>query len=105
MGDQWHDTGYAFTRNNGEPINPHTLPKFLDAFSARHNLPHIHAHAFRHTAASIMIANGVDVVTVSKMLGHSTPSMTTDVYSHLIEEAKRKAAECVADVILRKKRA
>ncbi len=71
----------------------------------RHGLPHVNPHSFRHTAASIMIANGVDIVTVSKMLGHANPSMTTDVYSHIIEESKRKATECVADVILRKKKA
>jgi len=51
-----------------------------------------------------MIANGVDVVTVSKMLGHSNTSTTTDVYSHMIDDAKRKATECIADVILRKKK-
>ena len=77
----------------------------LNAFSRHHNLPHINPHAFRHTAASIMIASGVDVVTVSKMLGHANPSMTTDTYSHIIEDAKRRATECVADVILRKKKA
>jgi len=104
MGDQWNDTGYVFTRDNGLPSNPRMIDSWLRDFSKRHGLPHINPHAFRHTAASILISEGVDIVTVSKMLGHANTSMTTDVYSHIIEESKRKATECIADAILRKKR-
>lgn len=104
-GAEWKDMGYVFTNDNGTPIISSTVNGWLDRFSARHGFPHIHPHAFRHTAASIMISSGVDIVTVSKMLGHANTSMTTDTYSHIIEETKRKASECIADVILRKKRA
>lgn len=104
-GDRWKGEGYLFTQDDGRPIIPSTINFWLRGFSKRHNLPHIHPHAFRHTAASILISEGVDIVTVSKMLGHANTSMTTDVYSHIIEESKRKATECIADVMLRKKRA
>lgn len=103
MGDLWNDTGYVFTRNNGEPIIPHHVTRWLGQFSQRHGLPHIHPHMFRHSAASIMIAEGVDIVTVSKMLGHANTSMTTDIYSHMIEESSRRATQCIADVMLRHK--
>ena len=83
---------------------PAIITKWLKVFSKRHGLPHIHPHSFRHTVASILISEGVDVVTVSKMLGHAKTSTTTDVYSHLIEESKRKATECIADALLRKKK-
>lgn len=104
-GDRWNRTGYLFTKDDGSPIIPGTVNGWLDRFSKRHGLPHINPHSFRHTAASILISEGVDIVTVSKMLGHANPSMTTDTYSHIIEDAKRKATECVADVILRRKKA
>ena len=104
-GGRWQDEDFVFTTNTGSPVVPSTLGSWLNAFSRRHGLPHINAHAFRHTAASIMISEGVDIVTVSKMLGHANTSITTDVYSHAIEESKRKATECIADVILRKKKA
>lgn len=68
-------------------------------------VPHINPHAFRHTAASILISKGVDIVTVSKMLGHANTSTTTNIYSHLIDESKHKATECIADAILRKGKA
>ena len=73
----------------------------LNEFSIKHGLPHLHPHMFRHTAASIMLASGVDVVTTAKMLGHS-PATALKVYAHEIEEAKRKASESVAGVVLRK---
>lgn len=103
MGDQWKGSGYVFSHSDGTPIIPGSVNGWLNRFSARHGLPHISPHMFRHTAASIMIANGIDVVTVSKMLGHSNTSTTTDVYSHAIEEAKQNAAKCIADVILKER--
>lgn len=105
MGDQWNDTGYVFTRENGLPVDPRSIASWLNGFSKRHGLPHINPHAFRHTAASILISEGVDIVTVSKMLGHANPTTTANIYSHIIEESKRKATECIADVMLRKKKA
>lgn len=104
-GDQWTDTGFVFTRDNGNPIIPGELAQWLKNFSKRNNLPHINPHAFRHTAASILISKGVDIVTVSKMLGHANTSTTTNIYSHLIDESKHKATECIADAILRKGKA
>ena len=103
--DRWHDTGYVFIRDDGRPVHPDSVAHWLSRFSERHGLPHINAHAFRHTAASVLIANGTDVVTVSKHLGHLDVSTTESFYAHLIEERKQKATECIADVLLRKKQA
>ncbi len=102
-GDRWHFTGYVFTQDNGEPMNPDSITGWLRDFSVRHSLPHINPHAFRHTAASVLLANGTDIVTVSKQLGHASVGTTENFYSHIIEENKAKAAECIADVLLRKK--
>lgn len=104
-GDRWHDTGYLFTKDNGEPMNPTSITAWLNKFSKKHGLPHINPHAFRHSVASILIANGTDIVTVSKQLGHSQVSTTGDIYSHVIEEAKAQATECIADIMLRRKNA
>ena len=49
------------------------------------------------------LANGTDIVTVSKQLGHASITTTENFYSHIIEENKAKAAECIADVLIRKK--
>lgn len=102
-GDRWQHTGYVFTQDNGEHMNPDSITGWLHAFSRRHNLPHINPHAFRHTVASVLLANGTDIVTVSKQLGHASVNTTESFYSHIIEENKAKASECIADVLLRKK--
>lgn len=102
-GDRWQDTGYVFTQDDGRPMNPQTWTQWLNDFSIRNELPHINPHAFRHTAASVLIANGTDITTVSKLLGHSSVTTTESFYSHLIEEAKTAASETLTDVLIRRK--
>ena len=100
-GDRWHNTDFLFVKDNGEPMIPDSITAWLRKFSAHHDLPHIHPHMFRHSMASILISNGKDIVSVSKRLGHAT---TTDIYSHIIQEADEQASECLADIMLRPKR-
>ena len=102
-GDRWLHTGYVFTQDNGDHMNPDSITGWLKDFSTRHDLPHINPHAFRHTVASVLLANGTDIVTVSKQLGHASITTTESFYSHIIEENKAKASECIADVLIRKK--
>jgi integrase len=59
-------------------------------------LPKVKFHALRHTHASALIAAGLDVVTVSKQLGHSSPKVTLDTYSHLFERTSTAAADAIA---------
>jgi len=102
-GDRWRHTGFVFTTDDGCNMNPDSITGWLHDFSRRHNLPHINPHAFRHTVASVLLANGTDIVTVSKQLGHASVNTTENFYSHIIEENKARATECIADVLLRKK--
>lgn len=103
-GDRWTESDYVFTHENGEMMAPTCIYTWLYRFSRRHGLPHINPHAFRHTAASILISEGVDIVTVSKLLGHSKPSTTADIYAHAVEGAQRKATECLTDILIRKEK-
>lgn len=74
-------------------MNPDSITDWLNNFSEKHHLPHIHPHAFRHTAASTMIANGVDIVTTANELGHANATTTANIYAHQIAMAKARAAE------------
>ncbi len=102
MGESWHKSNFVFTRDDGQPLRPDSITAWLSDFSDRHALPHINPHAFRHTAASIMISHGTDVVTVSKLLGHAKVSTTEDIYSHLIDESKQLASNVLAEVYYKK---
>jgi integrase len=55
-------------------------------------------HALRHTHASSLIAAGVDVLTISRRLGHASPSITLNVYGHLFKNTDDRAAQAVADL-------
>lgn len=101
-GDRWIDSGYVFTRDDGGIMNPDNVTQWLGNFAKKYDLPPIHPHKFRHTMASLLIYNGTDALTVSKRLGHAKVSTTTDIYSHMIKRADERAADCIADAILRR---
>lgn len=101
-GLKWKGSNFVFIQETGEPMHPDSITDWLGKFAKRHNLQHINPHAFRHTYASILISKGVDIVTVSKSLGHDMVSTTTDFYAELMKQASEEASECIADVILRR---
>ena len=54
-------------------------------------LPHITLHSLRHTHASQLITSGMDILTVSRRLGHGSPAITLNVYGHLLRPEDRAA--------------
>ena len=102
LGEYYQPQGFVFTQDNGNPMHPDSVTTWLDRFSKRHDLPHINPHAFRHTMASMLYFNGVDSVSISKRLGHSKVSTTTDIYAHVIAAADQKSADILADIFLKK---
>ena len=100
-GDRWKDTPYVFTSECGGCMAPDTLSGYLSRFEKKYNLPHIHAHKFRHSMASVLYFSGADPVSISKRLGHAQVSTTQNIYSHLIEQADTQSAERIADAIFR----
>ena len=103
VGDRWEETGFVFTKEYGQPMNPDSITDWLNKFSLADDLPHIHPHAFRHTAASTMIASGVDIVTTAGELGHN-PATTEMYYAHVINEAKARAGSVRSSVFDRRKK-
>lgn len=59
----------------------------------------MHPHALRHTMATISIANGADIVSVSEKLGHSETSVTLDVYSHVNKQAQMRANQALSQAL------
>jgi integrase len=57
----------------------------------RIGLPHVTLHTLRHTHASQLITSGMDILTVSRRLGHSSPTITLSVYGHLLSPEDRAA--------------
>lgn len=97
--------GFCFTRDNGEMMNPQAPTSYLIRFGKKYNIKNLHPHALRHTMATLSIANGADVVSISEKLGHAEPSITLNVYSHANEEAQHRANRVLENALYSQKQA
>lgn len=76
-------------------IHNDTITKWFNKFLKRHNLKHMRFHDLRHTHATLLIANGIDMKTVSSRLGHSTISTTMNIYTHPLSDNDKKASNVI----------
>lgn len=87
--------GHVFTTEKGRWIRKDSLSHRWYRFFTRKNLPAVNFHGLRHTAASLMLSSGVDVRTVSAVLGHAQPSTTLNIYGHMMTAASDRAAAAI----------
>jgi integrase len=99
LGDKWANNELVFSGWNGEPEQPSRASGRFATFIKHSDLPHISLHSLRHTNASLLIAGGIDMKTVSARLGHAKMSTTSDIYTHLINSANDKAADTLDQVL------
>lgn len=102
MGDPWGTL--VFTSDTGGPIFISELLAHFRQVLKKAGLPQIRFHDLRHTAATLMLADGVPLVTVSKVLGHSSPSITGSIYAHALHESKSEAIAGLSKRLKRQKR-
>jgi integrase len=89
------DDALLFTDINGQPRSLYAASAAWRAFSERIGMPGLTFHCLRHSHASQLIHEGVDIVTISKRLGHAKPDITLRVYSHLFQKDDAKAAAAI----------
>lgn len=99
IGSKWVDTDRLFVKWNGTPMNNGTPYFWLKEFCQKHGLPFYGIHSFRHLFASLLVNQGVDIVTVSGALGHSSVSTTSNIYCHMLQEAQAKVSDAVANAL------
>lgn len=99
MGAGYTDHGYVFAQVDGRPYFPNGISEVFDRLVKRSGLPRIRLHDLRHTHATHLLAAGVNVKVVSERLGHSSASMTLDVYSHVLAGQQAQAAAAVAALV------
>ncbi|WP_442871610.1 site-specific integrase [Aminipila sp.] len=86
-----------FIKDDSTPMHPDSITDWTRKFIQKYNLPKFSPHSLRHTNASLLIANGVNIPTISKRLGHSSVSTTTKIYSHAIQSADEIASNILSD--------
>lgn len=94
-GDKWRDGNYVFTHPLGGLLDPSNLTQNYHRISEAAGLGKRRLHGLRHTAAALMLAQGVPLEVVSKALGHAGYAITADIYGHIGQEAQRKAADAM----------
>jgi integrase len=82
-----------FGELDGSPTPPRRLTTRWREACVSLDLPRVSFHALRHTHASMLIHDGVNVVKISRRLGHKNPTVTLNIYAHLFDKDDREAAE------------
>lgn len=98
-GENWHDLDLVFPSQDGKPLSGRYLLTSFQRIAKQAGLPKIRFHDLRHTAASLMLNNGIPVLIVSKRLGHAKPSITLDIYGHMIQGQDAGAADLMDSYI------
>lgn len=100
-GEAYSDHGLVFAREDGSPIPPDVASKRFSEMVKQAGMRRVRLHDLRHGRAALLLASGTDIALVSKILGHSSISITSDTYGHLLAGIGREAAERAAALVPR----
>jgi len=92
----------VFCTIEGEPLRPDTVSSEWSQVVKARKLPQVSLHSLRHCHASALIAATLDVVAVSRRLGHANPTVTLNTYAHLFENKDDAAAAAIEAAMRRK---
>ena len=99
-GELWTDSNRLFVQADGKPMHPSTISKWFVKFVAQIGLPVINFHGLRHTNATLLIAQNIDVAVVAARLGHAQITTTFNFYVHPIISHNRKAGFALENLLL-----
>lgn len=96
-GPHWTDSGLVFTDFDGTALHPAHVTDQFQILTREAGLPPIRLHDLRHGTATHALSAGVALKVVSEMLGHSTLGVTADLYTSVVDELKKSAADAIAE--------
>lgn len=85
--------------SNGQPINHVNLHRQLKSLLRKADLPNIRFHDLRYTHATLLLQAGVHPKIVQERLGHSSISMTMDIYSHVFPHMQSQASNQISEIL------
>lgn len=95
---RWQENDLIFTSLNGSPMDPRNLLRQYKLLLKKAGLPNIRFHDLRHTAASLMLQQGIPAKVVQERLGHSDISLTLNTYSHVMPGMQEEAAKRMDEI-------
>jgi integrase len=97
----WRDPNLVFASTIGTPLDPSNLvSRSFKPLLRRAGLPIVRFHDLRHACATLLFSEGVPIKVVQEVLGHSSVSVTMDVYSHVLPDMQERAAAAMEDGLL-----
>lgn len=99
LGRQYVDHGLVCCQRDGAPLRPEYMSQAFSRLIDKLNIPPLRFHDLRHTFASRALSRGVPLLTVSRMLGHASISITADIYGHPTDDAFRIGASISYDAV------
>ena len=99
-GKLWTNSDRLFVQADGKPMHPSSISKWFVRYVSTIGLPVINFHGLRHTNASLLVAQNVDIAVVSARLGHAQISTTLDFYVHPLLSHNRKAGYALENLLL-----
>ena len=102
FGELWYDSNRLFVQADGRPMHPSTISKWFEKFVAQIGLPVINFHGLRHTNATLLIAQNIDVSVVAARLGHAQITTTLNFYVHPIISHNKTAGFALENLLLSK---
>ena len=101
-GELWINSNRLFVQADGKPMHPSTISKWFVKFIGQIGLPVINFHGLRHTNATLLIAQNIDVAVVAARLGHAQITTTFNFYVHPIIAHNKKAGFALENLLLSK---
>ena len=102
FGELWYDSNRLFVQADGTPMHPSTISKWFVKFVEQIGLPVINFHGLRHTNATLLIAQNIDVSVVAARLGHAQITTTYNFYVHPIISHNKTAGFALENLLLPK---
>jgi integrase len=99
-GGAYVDEGYLFADELGRPYRPNWVNLRFEELAKDAGLPRLRVHDMRHTAASLMLANGTPTRVVTELLGHANSTVTLNLYAHVLPGMAEEAGEQLSQMVL-----
>ena len=102
-GELWHESNRLFIQSDGKPMHPNTISKWFVKFVEKIGLPVINFHGLRHTNATLLISQNIDVAVVAARLGHAQITTTLNFYVHPVVSHNKVAGNTLQNLLISQK--